>query len=131
MKPDFTGEWVLNRQASSLTGGASAMERGVMWIEHCDPKCGFRMKMDAGGQSVEHAWEVLSDGVEVGREGAFSRLAWEEDALVFNCRLESSDESWTMSWRYELLEEGQRLRAVEKIRGGARDQDNIWIFERR
>ena len=53
------------------------------------------------------------------------------DALVFNCRSQGSDESWIMSWRYELLEEGQRLRAVEQIRGGGRDQDNIWIFERR
>jgi hypothetical protein len=53
------------------------------------------------------------------------------DALMFNCRSQGSDESWIMSWRYELLEEGQRLRAVERIRGGGRDQDNIWIFERR
>jgi hypothetical protein len=36
-----------------------------------------------------------------------------------------------MSWRYELLDEGRRLRAVEQIRGGGRDQDNTWIFDRR
>lgn len=131
MKPDFSGEWVLNRQASSLSSVASAMQSGVMWIDHRDPKCGFRMNMSAGGQSVEPAWEILSDGTEVAGGGALSRLFWEGDALVFDCRSQSPDESWTMSWRYELLEGGRRLRAVEQIRGGGRDQDNIWIFERR
>jgi hypothetical protein len=86
-----------------------------MCIDHRDPKCGFRMNMVAGGQSVEHAWEILSDGVEVAGAGVVSWLLWEGDALVFNCCSQSSDESWTMSWRYELLGEGQRVRAVEQI----------------
>jgi hypothetical protein len=89
------------------------------------------MNLSAGGQSVEHAWESLSDGVEVAGGRVLSRLLWEGDALVFDCRSQGSHESWIMSWRYELLEEVQRLRAVESIRGGGRDQDNIWIFERR
>jgi hypothetical protein len=131
MRPDFSGEWILNRQASILQSGAVAVESGVMWIDHRDPKCGFRMNMSAGGQSVEHVSERLSDGVEVAGGGVLSRLLWEGDALVFNCCSQSSDESWNMSWRYALLEEGQRLRAVEQIPGGGRDQDNIWIFERR
>ena len=131
MRPDFSGEWILNRQASTLQSGAAAVESGVMRIDHRDPKCGFRINMSAGGQSVEHAWESLSDGVEVAGGRVLSRLLWEGDALVFDCRSQGSDESWIMSWRYELLEEGQRLRAVEQIRGGGRDQDNIWIFERR
>jgi len=105
MRPDFSGEWILNRQASILQSGAVAVESGVMWIDHRDPKCGFRMNMSAGGQSVEHAWESLSDGVEVTGGGVLSRLLWEGDALVFNCRSRGSDESWIMSWRYELLEE--------------------------
>ena len=63
------------------------------------------MNLSAGGQSVEHAWESLSDGVEVAEGGVLSRLLWEGEALVFNCRPQGSDESWIMSWRYELLEE--------------------------
>jgi hypothetical protein len=35
-----------------------------------------------------------------------------------------------MSWRYELIDSGRRLRATERIRGRGRDQDNIWEFER-
>jgi hypothetical protein len=36
-----------------------------------------------------------------------------------------------MSWRYELLDGGRRLRAIEQLRGSGREQDNVWIFERR
>ena len=131
MKPNFSGEWVLNRQQSSLSGGASAIESGVMWIDHREPKCGFRMNMSAGGKSVEHAWESVSDGIEIAGEEGRSCLCWQGDALIFSCSSQNADESWTMSWRYEVLEDGRLLRAVEQLRGAGRDQDNIWIFERR
>jgi hypothetical protein len=32
---------------------------------------------------------------------------------------------------YERPSDGRRLRAVERIRGGGREQDNVWIFERK
>lgn len=131
MKPDFTGEWILNRAASNLTGGAAAMDSGMMWIEHRDPKCQFRMKMTAGQDSVEHAWESLSDGAEVSGGGVVSRLFWGGDALVFDCSEQSAEASWKMNWRYELLDGRNRLRASEQMRGAGRDQDNIWIFDRR
>jgi len=89
----------------------------------------FRMKMTAGDQSVEHAWETWSDGIEIAGEEDRGCLFWEGDALVSNFRSQDSGESWTISWRYELLEEGRCLRAVEQLRGGGRDQ--AWIFERR
>ncbi len=47
----------LDRQASSLAGGASAMETGLIKIDHRDPKCGFQVSMCAGGQTIERAWE--------------------------------------------------------------------------
>jgi hypothetical protein len=131
VKPDFTGEWGLNRQASSLTGGASAMKSGVIWIEHRDPQCKFRINMSAGDQSVERAWESMADGKEVAGGGVVTRLFWDEDTLVFDAHSQNPDKAWTMSWRYELLDAGKRLRAVEEIRGGGHDQNNTWIFERR
>jgi hypothetical protein len=36
-----------------------------------------------------------------------------------------------ISFRYELLDAGRRLRATEQVRGTDHDQDNIWMFERR
>ena len=35
-----------------------------------------------------------------------------------------------MTWRYELSDDGRRLRATERIVGAGRDQDNVWEFER-
>jgi hypothetical protein len=37
----------------------------------------------------------------------------------------------TVSFRFELLDAGRRLRAAEALRGTDHDQDNVWIFERR
>ena len=130
MKPDFSGEWVLDRQTSRLSPGASGIDSGVLHIDHREPKCGFRMRMVAGGQPSEHAWEISTDGSEVGGGGLTSRLFWDGDALVFDFRDQTPGQSWTMSWRYELLEDGRQLRATEQLRGAGRDQDNLWIFER-
>ena len=57
MKPDFSGEWILNRQASTLESAASAMESGVAWIDHREPRFRFRTTMSAGGKSVEYAYD--------------------------------------------------------------------------
>jgi hypothetical protein len=34
MKPDFSGEWILNRQACTLSSNAAAFESGVTRIDH-------------------------------------------------------------------------------------------------
>ena len=130
VKPDFSGEWVLDRQASHLTGGASAMETGVLRIDHRDPKCGFQISMSAGGESVERAWESrLSDEIPA-VDGFYSRLFWEGDVLAFECGSKGADETWSMLWRYQLLDSGRRLQAVEQMRGPGSDFDNTWIFEK-
>jgi hypothetical protein len=130
VKPDFSGEWVLDRQASDLTGGASAMDSGVLRIDHRDPKCGFQIRMSAGGEPVERAWEsTVSDEIPVVQSGFYSRLFWEGNAMVFECGSKEADETWSMVWRYELLDSGQRLRAIEQMRGRG-DFDNIWIFKK-
>jgi hypothetical protein len=36
----------------------------------------------------------------------------------------------TIAFRYELQDSGRRLQATERLRGGGRDQDNVWVFER-
>jgi hypothetical protein len=33
----------------------------------------------------------------------------------------------TISFRYVLEDGGRRLRAAEQLRGGGRDQDNVWV----
>jgi hypothetical protein len=133
-KPDLSGEWTLNRQASTLSPGAAAVRSGVLRIEHREPMLRYRLTMVADGNPIEYAYELLSDGREVtgiqqGRSSV-SSLRWDQDALVFTGRITGPNGELTVSFRYELEEGGRRLRAVEQLRGSGRDQDNVWVFER-
>jgi hypothetical protein len=102
-----------------------------MRIDHREPIFHLQIRMVADGKPVEYAYEGLSDGREVPGDWTLTTLCWDGDALVLTSRSQSRDAQWTMSFRYELLEEGRRLRAVEQIRGDGRDHDNVWVFERR
>jgi hypothetical protein len=132
-KPDFSGDYVLNRQASALAGGAATVRSAVLRIEHREPivRCQASFMFDA--TNFDFALERVSDGRETvdGKDPPTnSSLRWEDDALVFIDRTDAVDAPVTMSWRYELDGSGRRLTATERIRGGGRDQDNVWIFER-
>jgi len=134
-KPDFSGEWVLNRQASTLSPAASAMESGVLRIEHREPVFHYKAALVSGGSPVQYEYELTTDGKE--GEGAqqgsraVSSLHWEGDVLVLSSRIERGDAVLTISFRHELLDGGRRLRETERLRGMGRDQDNVWIFDRR
>jgi len=135
-KPDFSGEWKLNRQASTLSPiVAPAAQSGSLRIEHHDPKFAAHQTIVLDGKPFESKFELLSDGREVvttddrGRRTA-STLRWDAGALVVTWRIQGSGGEVTISFRYELQDGGRRLRAAEQIRGGGRDQDNVWIFER-
>jgi hypothetical protein len=133
-KPDFSGEWQLNRQASVLSPGASVAQSGTLRIEHREPsfKCHMTIVMD--GKPVETKYELQTHGRELAGTEAWGRmvssLRWDGDALVATWRIEAPNGEVTISFRYELHDGGRRLRAAEQIRGGGRDQDNTWVFER-
>src|SRR6266516_3357525 len=139
-KPNFSGEWILNRQASTVSVLANAVQSGVVRIEHRDPA--FRYKAafvtDSGPLQYgpwPHEYELRSDGREVGfiQQGTttVSSLRWQGEALVATWRIQRVDGELRVSSRYELIDTGRRLRAVEQVRGGLQDQDNIWMFDRR
>jgi hypothetical protein len=134
-KPDFSGEWKLNPQASTLSPVvAPAVQSGVLRIEHQEPNVTCHLTIVLDGKPFESTFELLSDGREVvgtdrGRRTS-STLRWDEDALVATWRDQGPEGEVTMSFRYELQDGGRRLRVVEEIRGGGRDQDNLWVFDR-
>jgi hypothetical protein len=135
-KPDFSGEWKLNRQASTLSPVvAPAAQSGVLRIEHHEPKFAAQQTIVLDGKPFESKFELLTDGREVattddrGRR-TVSTLRWDANALVATWRIQGTGAEVTISFRYELEDGGRRLRAVEQIRGGGRDQDNVWVFER-
>ena len=134
-RPDFSGEWILNRQASTLSPGADAMQSGVVWIEHREPTFRYKAALVSATGPLQYEYELPSDGRELvsTHEGItmVSRLRWEGDALVASWREQRPDGEMNMSFRHELLDAGRRLRAVEELRGSGRHQDNVWIFDRR
>jgi len=134
-KPDFSGDWTLNRQASALSPTvAPVAQSGVLRIEHHEPKFTARQTIVLDGKPFESNFELLSDGREVvadaGGRRIVSSLRWDGDALVFMSRILGPDGEVTISFRYELQDGGRRLRAAEQLRGGGRDQDNLWVFDR-
>ena len=134
-KPDFSGEWKLNPQASTLSPAvAAAAQTGVLQIEHREPKFTAHQIIVLDGKPFDSKFDLLSDGREVVTDGGgrriVSTLRWTGDALVGTWRIHGPDGEMTISFRYELQDDGRRLRAAEQLRGGGRDQDNLWVFER-
>jgi hypothetical protein len=134
-KPDFSGEWQLNRQASTLSPAvAPVAQTGTLRIEHKEPSFKCQMTIVFDGKPFETKFESLSDGREIVATGQgrriVSSLRWDGDALVATSRVEIPNGEMTIAFRYELEDGGRRLRASEVLRGGGRDQDNVWVFER-
>jgi hypothetical protein len=131
MRPDFSGEYVLDRAASSLSAHASAMATAHLRITHDEPRFCCAARFASHDDAVEFSFERFTDGRE-GNAAApgSSRCYWEHEALVSEDRIAAGDATMLMTWRYELVAGGQRLRATERIRGAGRDQDNVWEFER-
>ena len=139
-KPDFSGEWILNRQASTVSPLSKAVESGVVRIDHHDPTFRYSAAfMGASGplpsSPLHSEHELRSDGREVGvtYQGltTLASLRWEGEALVSSWRIQRPDGELRISFRFELIDAGKRLRATERARGGLLDQDNIWLFDRR
>jgi len=133
-KPDFSGEWIMNRQASTLSPAASSIQSGHVSIEHREPAFRYKASLRAGTTPIDYEFQVTTDGRDVtgtqqGR-AVVTRLTWEGAALVLTSRIERADGDMRITFRFELLENGRRLRATEQLRGGGRDQDNVWVFDR-
>jgi hypothetical protein len=134
-KPDLSGEWVLNRQASSLSPGADAVQSGTMQIDHREPTFHCKAVFVAKDGPLQSEYTLQSDGREVvttqPEVSIVSRLSWDGDALVAAWRITRPDGEMNIRFRYELVDAGRGLRASEQLRAPARSQDNVWIFERR
>ena len=64
-KPDFSGEWQLNRQASMLSPiVAPVAQTGTLRIEHKEPNFKCQMTIVLDGKPIETKYEMRSDGRE-------------------------------------------------------------------
>lgn len=132
MKPNFSGEYVLDRPSSLLSAGAAAIVSAVLRIEHDDPRFRCSANFTSAADAVEFTFERFTDGRETAvSEHETSRCYWDEDTLISEDRMGAGDASVVMTWVYEFMNDERRLRAKERIRGAGRDQDNVWEFDRR
>jgi hypothetical protein len=133
-KPDFSGDRVLDRQASTLSPAMAGVQSGSLRIQHREPDVSVHLTLVLNGQPFDTVVEGTTDGREVSRtqqeRSSASSFKWDGKALVFAARAQTKDCEGTVSIRYDLEDNGRRLRATETIRGCGRDQDNIWMFER-
>jgi hypothetical protein len=134
-KPDFSGEWLLNREASTLSPGADGVRSAVWHVEHREPTFRIKASFETASEPIQFEFELRSDGPDVAtgepESTPGSRLHWDREALVVTMRIEHPGGLMTIVFRYELEDEGRRLRAAEQLRGTDHDQDNVWMFDRR
>jgi hypothetical protein len=136
VRPDFSGEWVLNRQASTLPPPVSSVESGVVHIEHRDPSFSFHRSYVIAGASRDGGYTIRTDGSELSETGpqgtaTVSTLRWDGTALVLAMRIKGPGFEATNDVRYELLDGGRRLRATEQGRSPMGNHDAVWIYDRR
>ncbi len=135
-KPDFSGEWRLDKARSTFgIAQAAAVESAVVRIAHHEPHFSFSRTFFVGGREDTLSWALTTDGAAVtGREGAqsvTSRLDWDADTLVYATRTVTSRGIAGDTVRYALLDGGRTLRAAERFRAPRLSYDNLWIFEKR
>ena len=135
-RPDFSGEWVLNRQGSTLPPPVSNVESGVVRIEHREPSFTFHRTYVMAGTPREAGFTRRTDGAETSETGpqgltTVSTLRWDGTALVLAMRIKGSGFEATNDVRYELVEGGRRLRAAERGRSPQGNHDAVWIYDRR
>ena len=116
-QPDFSGEWTLNREASTLSPVvAPVVESGALRIDHREPTVSVHLSITMDGKAFEVRFERPS--------------CWDGDALVFTDAVPTPNGDMTIAFRYELRDDGRRVHAVERLRGAGREQDNVWVFDR-
>jgi hypothetical protein len=135
-RPDFSGEWVLNRQESVLPPLVSDVESGVVHIEHREPSFKFQRRYLIAGTPREASFTVQTDGAEVtdtSPQGLRTTLTlrWDGSALVLAMRIKAPAYEATNDVRYELLNDGRRLRATEQGRSPQVNHDAVWVYDRR
>ncbi len=134
-QPDFSGEWTLDRSASTLQGEMASVEGGSVRIQHRDPSFGFTRTFVVKTQPIDAAFEIQTDGREVANSNrgltSRARMEWQGSSLLLTVLIDGPRGTISNVVRYELLDGGRTLRAVEDVGGAAPSHHNVWIFARR
>ena len=134
-RPDFSGDWTLDRSSSLLQGEMAAVERGSLRIAHREPSFTFTRSFVVKSQPIEMSYEIQTDGREQSRVDrgltSRSRLEWQGSSLLLTVLIDAPPGLVSNIVRYELLDGGRTLRAVEDVSGAVPAHHNVWIFARK
>ena len=110
-RPDFSGEWHLDRPASSLQGEMTAVESGIVRIQHREPAFGFSRTFVIRTQPIDTSYEIRTDGQEVASNNrglaSRSRMEWQGNSLLLTVFIDGPRGTVSNIVRYELLDEGR------------------------
>jgi hypothetical protein len=113
----------------------TAVEGGVVRIQHREPSFGFSRTFLVKAQPIDGSFEIQTDGREVANSSrglaSRSRLEWQGTSLLLTVLIEGPRGTVSNVVRYELLDGGRTLRAVEDVGGAAPTHHNVWMFVRR
>jgi hypothetical protein len=130
-KPNFTGNWKLNRQRSKLQ--IASPTASLFEIEHSEPKFRLKRTLIYSDQSNSITLDLTIDGSEhsheIGEVRAGIRMYWDGDALVGDMKVKTKDDEATNVVRYSLENDGQSLVALESWRLSSLSYDNVWVLD--
>ena len=134
-RPDFTGEWVLDRGRTVLQYPQLAqLDGGVVRIAHTDTLFSFSRRFFLAGQRDTVSYTLTPGAAEVrgddGPRQTYERLYWSADTLVFVSRIVAPQGVAVDSVWYRLLDGGRALEARERFRAPRLRYDNLWVFSR-
>jgi hypothetical protein len=113
----------------------TAVESGVVRIQHREPSFGFSRTFVVKAQPIDTSFEIQTDGREVAHSSrglaSRSRMEWQGTSLLLTVLIDGPRGTVSNVVRYELLDGGRTLRAVEDVGGAAPTHHNVWMFVRR
>ena len=125
-RPDFSGEYVLNREASTLSAlGAASVQAASLRIHHTEPVSLQGKFSFPNIEPIQWTFELTTVTGDTPRNQSEPGVRWDGGGLV----VIMLNEAATITFRYEFDGEG-RLRMAEQLRGTDHDQDNLWVFDR-
>lgn len=132
-KPNFTGEWRLDAQASDFAGRPGPTQ-SVLNIEHKEPVIRLtRTLITAGGNATIEA-RYLTDGKETtnkvpGGRDLKNYAKWDGSGVLITTPLTFGCSLFSIQWRWTLSADGKTLTAVRTFGSGEAPQTEIYRRE--
>jgi hypothetical protein len=134
-KPDFTGEWRLNRDRSDF-GLVPGPDRRTDVIRHSLSKLHLESKQARGQRESTGEWDCVIDGspCTVTLRGPALRLAtrvrWDGAVLVFESEGELNGEQVRMSDRWTLSADGKEITIARRLSSPAGETHQTLVLEK-